>query len=148
MKTIGQILTGNPVVTLPTGATALEAARSMAENRVGAILVQDPGEGPVGMFTERDLMVRVVVPGLAPAEERIEDHMTRELYSVEPDLPLNKVAQEMQARHIRHLPVIRGQEVLGMLSFRDLLRAHLEVTTGEVEALTEYIHGPGEVLES
>lgn len=141
MKTIGQILKDRDIVGLREDASVLDAARSMAEHHVGAIMVTDMDGGPVGIFTERDLMLRVVVAGLDPSVERLHTHMTRKLYTADPGMPVNKVAQELQTRHIRHLPVVADERVVGMLSLRDLLAARLESTTKEVTALTEYIQG-------
>ena len=65
MKTIRELLSGRPPITLPASATALEAARKMAQDRVGALLIADEDGSPLGVFTERDLMTRVVVAGSA-----------------------------------------------------------------------------------
>jgi len=141
MKTIGHILEDRELIALGEDASVMDAARSMSEHRVGAIMVTAAGDSPVGIFTERDLMLRVVVAQLDPSAERLGDHMSRELYVADPSMPLNKVAQELQARHIRHLPVVSDGRVVGMLSLRDLLAARLELSTSEVSALTEYIQG-------
>ena len=141
MKTIREILTGIPALTLPPTATALDAAKSMQEAHVGAVLVADDGGQALGVFTERDLMKRVVVPGKAPESVRLQDVMTTDLFTSEPDARVNDMAREMQARHIRHLPVVEGDKVLGVLSLRDLLRVHLDLKRDEVRALQAYIQG-------
>jgi len=144
MKLIGDLLNGGAVHTLPQTATALEAAVAMHQHRVGAILVTDAAGKPAGIFTERDLMVRVVVPGLPPDEVAIGDQMTSALFTVSPERSVSDAAQEMQARHIRHLPVVENEQVIGLLSLRDLLRELLQIKDGEVEALTAYIQGDAE----
>lgn len=146
MKAIGELVTGPVVHTLPVETTVLEASRLMTERRIGAVLVSDAAgdEGRlVGIFTERDLMSRVVVRGSDPASVRLKDVMTADLVIADPDQPLLDVAQEMQDRHIRHIPVVRDGEVVGILSLRDILRAHLEEKVKEVDALTAYIQGEG-----
>ncbi|HED66978.1 MAG TPA: CBS domain-containing protein [Planctomycetes bacterium] len=143
MKQIRELLTGRPPLVLPGHATALDAARSMTEEHVGAVLIQDEGRR-CGMFTERDLMRRVVTPGLDPALTKLRDVMSTEIWAVTTDRRVNEVAREMQSRHVRHVPVTEDGKLIAVLSLRDLLRAHLEVKRGEVKALTDYIKGQGE----
>ena len=146
MKTLREILPDKPVlVTLPGSATVLEAAERMTAERVGAILVVDGDGQPSGMFTERDLMTRVVVERRDVAQVTIGEVMTKELFTGSPDQPVDKVARQMRHRHIRHLPVIDDGRVLGLLSFRDLISAHLSDAKGEVESLTSYIQGTPDI---
>ena len=144
MKKIGELLTGRPVVTLDAEATALDAVRAMRDQEVGAVLVTEAGR-VAGIFTERDLMLRVVAAELDPGTARLGDHMSREMVSAGPERALTDIAREMQTRHIRHLPVLRGGEVVGMLSLRDVLRELLVVKRREVQDLTAYIQGEGEL---
>lgn len=147
MRTLAELLTGREVVTMPGTATPLEAARAMNDHHVGAVLVVDDAGAPTGIFTERDLMKRVVVGGLAAGQVSVESVMTRELFTATASSPVTEIAQAMQDRHIRHLPVVDDDgKVLGLLGLRDLLREHLRQKTSEVEALTNYIQGP-EVAE-
>lgn len=144
MKPIADLIGGRPVHTLPGSTSVLAAVREMDVHRVGAILVLDDEERLAGIFTERDLMVRVVVPGRDPEAVRLEDVMTRDLFTAAPDERVGAVAQKLQARHIRHVPIVADGAVIGILSLRDLLAAHLEVKEREVEQLTAYIQGQGE----
>jgi len=96
------------------------------------------------MFTERDLMTRVIVPGADPNNIRLAKVMTKKLFTAGPDQIIRDVAREMQTRHIRHLPVIENGAVLAILSLRDLLREHLDTKRQEVQALTAYIQGETE----
>ncbi|TAJ17029.1 MAG: CBS domain-containing protein [Planctomycetota bacterium] len=139
MKLISELLDGRPRVTLPPHTTALAASRAMTDFQVGAVLVVDADGTPLGIFTERDLMTRVIVAGLDPSRTLIERVMSRDVYCVSPERKLVETAREMQSRHIRHLPVIANQRFLGMLSLRDVLRELLNDKTREVEELTAYI---------
>ncbi len=141
MKSIRELLTGLPPVTLPPTASVLEAAKTMHEEHVGAVLVREKGSNQLGIFSERDLMARVVVAGKDPTKVTLGEVMTREIFTVEPERRINDVARELQARHIRHLPVIENGEVLCILSLRDLLREHIAVKRSEVDALKSYIQG-------
>ena len=141
MKTIRELLTGHKPLALKATTTALQAARAMRDAHVGAVLVIGEHAELLGIFTERDLMVRVVVTGADPAQVPIGTVMTSDLFVAPPDRKVNDMAREMQARHIRHLPVVEGERVLGLLSLRDLLREHLEIKRTEVRALHAYIQG-------
>jgi len=150
MKHIQDLLTGRKVLSLEEKASAMDAAQSMAKNKVGAILVVNATGQAVGIFTERDLMTRVVVEGRDPATTPLHTVMTTNLFRAGPEERVSAVAKAMQDRHIRHLPVVSGFKdgegskenvVLGMLSLRDLLREHLDAKVHEVEALTSYIQG-------
>jgi CBS domain-containing protein len=141
MKPLAELLDGSPVHCLPCTASVLAAAREMADKRIGAILVLDEQRRLAGIFTERDLMLRVIVAGRAPDSVRLVEVMTRELYTAGPEDRVSRVAQELQARHIRHCPVVKDGRIVGILSLRDLLRAHLQVKEREVRELTDYIQG-------
>ena len=114
----------------------------MRDARVGAVLVGEGSGLPLGIFTERDLMTRVVAAGKAPGDTPLEDVMTKGLYFAKNDMPTSEVRREMRRRHIRHAPVIDATDrVVAMLSLRDLLRADLLDTRQEVKTITEYIQG-------
>ena len=144
MPRIAGLLTGRKLLTQPGSASAFEAARFMTENGVGAVLITDR-EGRIrGIFTERDLMIRVVVPGKDPSQVRLEEVMTREVYSANKEARVDDVRRELQRRHIRHLPVVDGERAVAMLSLRNLLAADLAETAREKRALSEYIQGAGD----
>lgn len=131
----------SPVVALPQDATALEATRSMVATHRGSILVTGDGDEPAGIFTERDLMVRVVSKGRDPGSVQLGEVMTTDLYTTDPDRPVTEVRRAMRERHIRHLPVVDGGRVIAVLSMRDLMRADLEETRYDAHAMREYIQG-------
>ena len=141
MQRVGDFLTGDPVLTLNLHASAFQAAQIMARNKIGAMLVVDDQGLLQGIFTERDLMTRVVVEGLDARTTKLRDVMTREVFSVERDQKVCEVRSELQRRHIRHLPVVDQGRVVGMLSLRDILRADLEEKSSEVRALEDYFIG-------
>ena len=141
MPKIEGLLTGRKLVTLPGSATALEAARVMTESNVGCVLVTDDQHRPIGIFTERDLMTRLVAVGKDPASADLASVMTKDLFTAEKSSRIADVRRELQARHIRHLPVVQGEVAVAMLSLRDLLAADLAATKFEKRAMTEYIQG-------
>jgi CBS domain-containing protein len=109
------------VLTIGPEHSLRDAARLMAERKVGAAVVLDPeGEGP-GIVTERDLL-NSVGAGQDPDNERVADHVTAAAVYAAPDWPLEQAATEMVRGGFRHLVVCEGPEVIGMLSVRDVVR--------------------------
>ncbi|MCB9904254.1 MAG: CBS domain-containing protein [Planctomycetes bacterium] len=142
MQPVGELLPEDEPLTLPPRTSVFDACVHMRDSRVGAVLIQDGGGLPMGVFTERDLMTRVVAAERDPKATTLEEVMTRDLYFARADLPSSQVRREMQRRHIRHAPVVDEKDrVIAMLSLRDLLRADLHETRNEVKAITQYIQG-------
>jgi len=110
----------------------------MTENKIGATLVTSAGR-LVGIFTERDLMTRVLVAGLDPSKATVESVMTKNVFAASPDAKLTELRRELQKRHIRHVPVLEDDDIVGMLSLRDILRADLRDKAEQVETITKYI---------
>ena len=141
---VGELITIRDPLTLPESATAMQAARAMTEQHVGAVLVTS-GDGRLsGIFTERDLMTRVVVTGKDLERTTLGQVMTRDLYVVGPEEEVASVRVEIQRRHVRHLPIVLAGKLVGVLSLRDILRADLDKLSHEVEDLEQYVlGGPG-----
>lgn len=109
------------VLTIGPSHTLSEAARLMAERNVGAAIVVDPdGAGP-GIVTERDIL-RSVAEGQNPGTEVVGDHLTDELICASPDWSLEQAAEAMLGGAFRHLLVVDGAELDGVLSMRDIVR--------------------------
>jgi signal-transduction protein with cAMP-binding, CBS, and nucleotidyltransferase domain len=138
---VGDILEKQDLLTFPETATAMQAARGMTERKVGAVLVIATDGSLTGIFTERDLMARVVVEKRDLESTQLKDVMTRDLYQVGPEEEIARVRTELQRRHIRHLPIVADGKLLGVLSLRDILRADLEKMSHEVEELENYFLG-------
>lgn len=138
---IRELLTDRKVIFVPPETTARQAAQRMAEQHVGSILIADPDGRMLGIFTERDLMVRVVAAGADASEVRVGDVMTRDVYTTDAERAVLDVRADMRARHIRHVPVVDGDHVLAVLSMRDLIRADLREKRRTVEEMEAYIRG-------
>jgi CBS domain-containing protein len=109
------------VLSVGPGHSLREAARLMADRRVGAAVVLDPdGQGP-GILTERDLMDSVAA-GQDPDAERVADHLTADVVFAAPDWSLEEAAVAMVRGGFRHLVVTDGGEIVGILSVRDIVR--------------------------
>jgi CBS domain-containing protein len=109
------------LVTIELGATIAEAATVMGANRVGSALVLSKGD-LVGIFTERDI-VRVLASHFDGAGHRVEDWMSRGPVTIDPDAPLATARRLMLSHGFRHLPVVTGGRIEGVLSMRDLVAA-------------------------
>jgi CBS domain-containing protein len=109
------------VVTVSPGVTLHDAARSMADRKVGAAVVIDPEEPGPGIITERDVL-QSVGRGEDPYKELVRDHLSPELTFAAPDWSLERAAEAMVAGGFRHLVVIDGGEMAGVLSMRDIVR--------------------------
>lgn len=123
--------------------TVAEAARRMAQHNIGSMLVIEHGRRLVGIFTERDLLQRVVVKNKDPETTKIGNVMTRDVIVVASDTPRDEVRQMMEKHHIRHIPVSDGHQILGVISLRDVLRFENAEKEFEIEQLREYILHPG-----
>lgn len=138
-------LSENPPVVVGAQATVLDAVEAMSKHRVGAVGIVIDGK-IIGIFTERDLMERVVRKRLEPSATALADVMTSPVESVRADGDPNYALERMVDRHIRHLPVTdENNHLLGMLSIRNLLQDRLEKARAEADALEAYFgaDGPG-----
>lgn len=106
------------VVTVGPDETVLAACRLMREKRVGCVLVVSEGR-LAGVFTERDVLTRVVPEELPPASTPVSRVMTREVRSVGADEPVGKVFELLSAKRFRHVPVVEGGRPVGMVSLSD-----------------------------
>lgn len=125
---------------LPPGASVLDAIRLMAECHIGSVLVTEAGR-PVGIVTERDYARKVILKGRSSADTPLSDVMSAPVLSVSPSDSIEHCMQLMTERKIRHLPVLDGDGLVGMLSIGDLLKALLDLRQREIEQLQQYITG-------
>jgi CBS domain-containing protein len=139
MKSIGNVAAGRETYYLRTDQTVREASRYMTERRVGAVAVLE-GSRLVGILSERDVMGRVVAPGLDPDQTRVADVMTRDLVVGEMADSHDDGLRKMKQAGCRHLPVVDGDRLVGMVSQRDLLQIDLSEKDEEIRWLNAYIH--------
>ncbi len=142
MKTVEQILDakGSDVWSITPDASVLEAIKLMAEKEVGALLVMT-GEKPVGIVSERDYARKVILKGRSSQETPIQDIMTTHVVCVSPEQSIEECMALMTAKHIRHLPVMDGEQLRGMLSIGDLVKAVIAEQKLVIKELERYISG-------
>jgi CBS domain-containing protein len=126
------------------GQTVLDVARAMVERNIGAVPVIRDGL-LVGIFSERDLMRRVVVEGRDPGATRVEVVMTEDPLTVTPDETLETCMVLMRRHGFRHLPVCEGKKLRGIVSLRDILLHDLNEKDHEVRMMRAYIQASPEV---
>jgi CBS domain-containing protein len=132
--------------TVSKNATVRDAARVMNDNNVGIVAIVD-GERIIGLFSERDAVRRVINKQRDPATTTMLEVMTRELVIADEQEDYQTAMRAMDQANIRHLPVIRGAQVISMLSIRDLMRVDMERMGDELRFLHEYLYTvPSEYL--
>jgi CBS domain-containing protein len=139
MKTIGGLVSGREIFHVRSDETVRDAARYMTDRRVGAVSVLE-GTRLVGILSERDVMGRVVALQLDPDRTRVAEVMTRDLVVAQSGDSHDDAVRKMKQAGCRHLPVVDGESLLGMVSLRDLLQIDLSEKDEEIRWLNAYIH--------
>jgi CBS domain-containing protein len=143
MTTIRQILAGKPeIYSIDPEATVFEALGLMEEKNVGALLVIK-AEQLVGIFSERDYARRMILQGRTSRETPVRDVMTSKVFVITPETTSGECMMHMTDRHIRHLPVVDGGRVVGVISIGDVVRSVIDDLRFTVRQLESYIKSGG-----
>jgi CBS domain-containing protein len=142
MITVGQLLDskGHDLYCVAPEEPVLRAMEIMATREVGALLVMDHGE-MVGVISERDYARKVILMNRSSRDTPVRDIMSSPVQSVVPEDTIHHCMEIMTARRIRHLPVVMGSKVLGVLSIGDLVKAVLQEQSEQIQQLQRYIAG-------
>lgn len=142
MTRLSQLLVGkgSAVHAIAPQASVFEAIRSMAENHVGALLVMDGGR-LVGMVSERDYARKVILKGRSSAETAVREIMSAPVVTVGPDQTVDEAMRLMTDGRFRHLPVVQGTSVVGVVSIGDLVKSLIEEQQHTIDDLRAYING-------
>lgn len=139
VTTVRQMLArGGTVHAVSPATTVLDALRIMADKNIGAVLVMD-GDSLAGIFTERDYARKVVLVGKSSKETPVGEVMTGRLVTIDPTWTAGQCMALMDEQHIRHLPVLEGGKVAGVISIRDANRAVVEEQQFAIRQLENYI---------
>jgi CBS domain-containing protein len=140
MRTVRQLLEAKApeVFAIGPNAPVLDAIGLMAEKRIGALLVMESGR-LVGIVSERDYARKIVLQGRSSKDTPVRDIMTAQVITVGLDDNSDQCMQVVTERRIRHLPVVDGDAVLGVVSIGDLVKAVIEDQQVELEQLQRYI---------
>jgi len=130
-RIVPDIVSHQELTILSPNTTVREATQIMAERGISAVMISEK-EALVGIFTERDLVRRVVAPGLDPATTPLRDAMSTRPYTLHPNDSASEALQRMRANGVRHLPVVDGPRIVGMVSIRDLFAIVLDETADDL----------------
>ena len=131
---------GTDVVTLPRGTKVSDAVRVLSEKRIGAIVIID-GDAPLGILSERDIVRDLGRRGDACLSDDVDSLMTREMVTSSPGETADQVLQKMTDGRFRHMPVMEGEAMVGLISIGDVVKARLSELSMENNALEEMIKG-------
>ncbi len=131
---------GRALHTVPTTVTVIEAVQKMNQHKVGAVLVMN-GEKLAGIFTERDVLTRVIASNLDPKVTPITQAMSANVLTVGPEVTVQQVMDIFAEKRCRHLPVIQNDKLVGLISIGDVSRWVANAHRAEAESLRQYIAG-------
>lgn len=130
---------GAHAVSVPASATVATAIRTMCEHRVGSIVIPSDTGKPLGILTERDIM-RLYAAGKGDFENLVvKDCMTTDVVLGSANDRVSQVLEIMTEKRFRHMPVVKDDKIIGVVSIGDLVKAKLEETAEEAQALRDYI---------
>jgi CBS domain-containing protein len=140
---ISDLLRNQVTISAEAHQTVFEVAQMMVEHNIGAVPVLQDGQ-LTGIFSERDLMIRVVVGGKDPARTLVSQVMTEDPLTVAANDSLETCMTLMKRHGFRHLPVCAGRELKGVISLRDILLHNLDEKDDEVRMMRAYLHSTPE----
>lgn len=132
---------GTDVKTIRDEVSLLDAATELTDHNIGVLLVVDGSDVPLGILSERDIVRQVSNQGGSLDRLRVRDAMTRELIICVPGDDVDYAMQVMTQQRIRHLPVMDGNRLAGLVSIGDLVKAHINQAETEIRYLHSYIQG-------
>jgi CBS domain-containing protein len=138
MTHIAELIEGQTLTVIEPSITVRAAAQRMSERNIGAVAVVDSGR-LAGIFSERDIMSRVVARGLDPENTRVDLVMTKELVVGGPEEDVDTAIQKMHSIRARHLPIVEDGKLVGMISIRDLLEIDDEQQRAKATFLNELV---------
>ncbi len=131
---------GNEVWSIQADATIFEALELMSDKGVGALIVFDQNQ-LAGIFSERDYARKVILKGKSSHDTRISEIMTRQVICVRPEQTMTDCMALMTDKHIRHLPVLEGDKVIGVISIGDVVKEIISAQEFLIEQMENYITG-------
>ena len=142
MILLGQLLDskGHSIHAVAPGASVIDAIRSMADHHVGALLVME-GQQLTGIVSERDYARKVILQGRSSNTTAVREIMTAPVVTLSPDRSVDDAMRLMTERRIRHLPIVAGGTVLGVVSIGDLVKCVIEDQRHTIDDLSSYIRG-------
>ncbi|HYY55769.1 MAG TPA: CBS domain-containing protein [Pyrinomonadaceae bacterium] len=142
MITIKDVLQskGHDVLSIAPDATVYDALKVMADKNVGALVVLD-GQTVAGIMSERDYARKVILHGKSSREMQVREIMTSRVYYMRPEQNLQECMTQMTDKHVRHLPVIEDERLVGIISIGDVVKAIIADQEDTIKLLENYITG-------
>jgi len=142
MTTVRHVLQakGNQVYSVTPDTTVYDVLKVLAEKNIGAVLVME-GEKLVGVFSERDYARKIVLKGESSQNVKVKDVMTSVVACVNPDQPIEECMMLMTEKHVRHLPVMENDKLVGIISIGDVVKAVISDKEFTISQLHNYITG-------
>jgi CBS domain-containing protein len=141
---IKQILSGKasgPIATVKPDSTVSDAANMLSTHRIGALVVSNTGTDVVGILSERDIVRELGKRGAGCMSDKVSDLMTANIITTEPTETAESVLAQMTEKRFRHMPVMEGAEMIGIVSIGDIVSARLSEISTEKDALQSMIMG-------
>jgi CBS domain-containing protein len=138
---VNQILSlkGRDVVTIAPDCTVSEAARILSERRIGALLIRDGEHAVSGIVSERDIVRAVADRGAQALDEPVSRFMTAKVVTCTGETSINNLMELMTQQKFRHVPVVEGGSLVGIISIGDVVKVRVEEIEAEAQAIREYI---------
>ncbi|HEX4793092.1 MAG TPA: CBS domain-containing protein [Humisphaera sp.] len=132
---------GTKVYTIGADATVLEATRKMNQYRIGALVVMD-GDAVAGIFTERDVLQRVIGERMGPADVSVGEVMTKKVVCAPPETDIDELSEIMRSQRVRHVPICEEDgKLMGIVSIGDVNAMHANHQQATIHYLSEFIYG-------
>jgi CBS domain-containing protein len=132
---------GSEIVSVPTTATVAEAVDVLHARRIGAVVVSDDGTTAAGILSERDVVRLLADTGPSALTRPVTTAMTRTVHTCRPEATLDELMAMMTTHRIRHLPVVRDDAMVGIVSIGDVVKHRLDELEAETHQLHDYIAG-------
>ncbi|GAA6162456.1 CBS domain-containing protein [Pelagimonas sp. KU-00592-HH] len=129
------------VVTVKPGTSVSDAAKILAEKRIGTVVVSESGKTADGILSERDIVRELAARGAGCMSDKVDDYMTTELVTCAMGDDATSVLQKMTEGRFRHMPVLEGKEMVGLITLGDAVKARLSELKMEKDALEGMIMG-------
>ncbi len=142
MRTVQQLLDekGHDIESVHPDESVYDAIQKLANANIGSLIVVED-DRPVGIFTERDYARSVILKGKSSPTTPVRDIMTTRVICVQPEQTVEDCMAIMTDKHIRHLPVLDGEKLVGMISIGDLVKSIIAEQKFTIEQMEHYIHG-------
>ncbi len=141
MKRVSDVLShkGRSIISVTPEAKVFEALKIMSDKNIGSVLVMDSASY-VGLLTERDYARKVILKGKASSDVKVKDIMSTDLPTIQPDTSIEICMQLMSDKNVRYLPVFENDQVIGIISINDVIKAVVANQQDTIQQLEKYIH--------